>query len=117
MRKLIKNSKKKMGLPPGTLIHTGEHKSEKAKISLISYNETQFNEKEVESIEESFQFINNSSTTWINVDAINHLEIIDKIGRQFNIHPLVLEDIVNTEQRPKLEDFENYTYIIENDIY
>jgi len=106
-----KRSEKK-GLPPGTLVHIGERKAEKVRITITDYDETQFQEKEVETIEECFPFKDTQTVTWINIEGLHQLEIIEKIGKQFNIHPLVLEDIANTEQRPKMEDFDDYIFLI-----
>ncbi|MCK5217692.1 MAG: magnesium/cobalt transporter CorA [Methanosarcinales archaeon] len=101
-----------MGLPPGTLVHIGERKAEKHRITIIDYDEIQFQERKLETIEESFPFKDTSTITWINIDGLHKLEIIEKIGKHFNIHPLVLEDITNTEQRPKMEDFDDYLFLI-----
>lgn len=112
MKKLTKKKSKKIGLPPGTLVHIGEKKTDKARITIIDYNEAQFQEKEVQTIEECFPFKDKPTVTWINIDSIHQVEIIEKIGKHFDLHPLVLEDIVNTEQRPKMEDFEDYIFIV-----
>ena len=71
MPRLIKRGAKKAGLPPGTLIHTGEKKVEKAKISFIDYDEAQFQEKEVKTIEECFPFKDTPTVTWINIDGVH----------------------------------------------
>ena len=101
-----------MGLPPGTIVHIGERKAQKHRITIVDYDETKFQERELETIEESFPFKDTSTITWINIDGLHQLEIIEKIGKHFNIHPLVLEDITNTEQRPKMEDFDDYLFLI-----
>lgn len=106
-RKLIK-----AGLPPGTPIFTGERKIEKVKISLIDYDEVQFQEKEVRKTDECFPFKETPTVTWINIDGIHDVEVVKKIGNHFGLHPLILEDIVNTQQRPKIEDFGHYIFII-----
>ncbi len=110
--RLIRKRSEKGGLPPGTLVHIGERKAEKVRITIIDYDETQFQEKEVETIEECFSFKDTPTVTWINIEGLHQLEIIEKIGKHFNIHPLVLEDIANTEQRPKMEDFDDYIFLI-----
>ena len=110
--KPFRKRSEKRGLPPGTLVHIGERKAEKVRITIIDYDETQFQEKEVETIEECFPFKDTQTVTWINIEGLHQLEIIEKIGKQFNIHPLVLEDIANTEQRPKMEDFDDYIFLI-----
>ncbi|MEA3293517.1 MAG: magnesium/cobalt transporter CorA [Euryarchaeota archaeon] len=112
MPKIFRKRSEKMGLPPGTLVHIGERKAQKHRITIIDYDETQFQERELETIEESFPFKDTSTITWINIDGLHQLEIIEKIGKHFNIHPLVLEDITNTEQRPKMEDFDDYLFLI-----
>jgi len=115
--KPFRKRSEKRGLPPGTLVHIGERKAEKVRITIIDYDETQFQEKEVETIEECFPFKDTQTVTWINIEGLHQLEIIDKIGKHFTIHPLVLEDIANTEQRPKMEDFDDYIFLILKMLY
>jgi len=112
MPRLFRKRTREVGLPPGTLIHVGEKRAEEARITVIDYDEAEFQEKEVETVDECFPFKEKPTVTWINIDGIHQLDIIEKIGRHFNIHPLTLEDIVNTEQRPKMEDFEDYIFVL-----
>ncbi len=112
MSRLIKRSRKKLGLSPGTLIHIGDQKIGEVKMSLMNYDPGQLLEKELTSIEDAFPYKDTPPVTWINVDGLHDLEIIEAIGRHFGIHPLTLEDIVNTGHRPKAEDFEDYDYIV-----
>lgn len=107
----IKKRSKKSGLPPGTLVHIGDKKMEKTRITLIDYDESQFQEKEVKMVEECFPFKDKPTITWINIDGIHQIEVIEKIGQHFGVHPLILEDILNTDQRPKMEDFDSYIYV------
>ncbi|MCJ7611454.1 MAG: magnesium/cobalt transporter CorA [Candidatus Aminicenantes bacterium] len=109
---MFKKRSKEVGLPPGTLVHVGRKKVDKIKISVIDYSRTKFSEKEVKSVEECFRFRDTSTVTWINIDGVHDADIIRKIGTHFGIHPLVLEDIMNTTQRPKLEDFGSYLYFV-----
>ena len=112
MPRLIKRSRKKIGLSPGTLIHIGDKKVGEIKMSLMNYDQGQLIEKELTSIEDAFPYKDTPPVTWINVDGLHDVDIIDRIGRHFDIHPLTLEDIVNTGHRPKAEDFEDYDYIV-----
>jgi len=112
MVRLIKKSSKTVGLEPGALIHIGEQKSDKVKISVIDYSIGKFDEKVVKNIEECFPSVKKPSITWINLDGLHDLATIEKLGNCFDIHPLVLEDIVNTNQRPKMEDYENYIFFV-----
>ena len=112
MPRLIRRGRKKLGLSPGTLVHIGDQKIENVKISLMNYDQGQLLEKELKKIEDSFPYKDTPPVTWINVDGLHEVDIIEKIGGQFGIHPLTLEDIVNTGHRPKAEDFEDYEYIV-----
>jgi magnesium transporter len=112
MAKRAKKRLKKAGLPPGTLVHVGEKKAEAVKISYLDYDEQNFREKQVSNIEECFPFKTTSTVTWINIDGLHDVEIIEKLGKQFELHPLVLEDVLHTEQRPKYEDFDNYIFVV-----
>lgn len=110
--KNVKNRSEKTGLLPGTLIHIGEQKRENTKITLIDYDETQFKEIELSSIEECSSFKDKPTITWINIDGIHNVEVIEKTGKCFNLNPLLLEDILNTDQRPKMEDYDSYLFIV-----
>jgi len=112
MPKLTKKRSKKAGLPPGTLVHIGERKAEIPKITIMDYSETLFQEKEVKTIEECFLFKDTPTITWINIDGLHQVEILEKLGECYGFHPLVLEDILNTDQRPKVEDYGEYLYIV-----
>jgi magnesium transporter len=112
MAKRAKKRLKKAGLPPGTLVHVGEKKVEAVKISYLDYDEQNFQEKQVSNIEECFPFKTTPTVTWINIDGLHDVEIIEKLGKRFELHPLILEDVLHTEQRPKYEDFDNYIFVV-----
>lgn len=107
----------KAGAPPGTLVYEGEIRTERVKLSLIEYNEGEFIEKEFFDLSECLNHVDPKMVRWINVDGIHNVELIEAIGKRFNIHPLTLEDVVNTNQRPKFEDYENYVVAIMKMIY
>jgi magnesium transporter len=117
MPRFVKRTSRKAGLPPGTLIHIGERKAEKTRITIIDYDEAQFEEKEAKKIEECFPFKDKPTVSWINIDGIHQVEIIEKLGSHFGLHPLLLEDILNTEQRPKMEDFGDYIFVVLKMLY
>ncbi|MGB3341360.1 MAG: magnesium/cobalt transporter CorA [bacterium] len=117
MRGFIKKRSKKRGLAPGTLVYVGEQKTDQVRITLIDYNEREFQEKEIKKIEECFPFKDKPSVTWINIDGLHDIDLMEKIGKHFDLHPLILEDILNTGQRPKMEDFEKYIFIVLKMIY
>jgi magnesium transporter len=108
----VRKRSKKAGLPPGALVHVGERKTEKTRITVIDYNEAHYEEREARTVEECFPFKDRPTVTWINVDGIHDTAVIEKLGTHFGIHPLILEDILNTNQRPKMEDMGDYIYIV-----
>jgi magnesium transporter len=109
--------KNKLGAPPGTIVYYGEDRTDKVKITLIEYNEGEYIEKDFYDLSECLDLVNPDMVKWINVDGIHDVALIEKIGKHFNIHPLTLEDIVNTNQRPKFEDYDNYVVAIMKMIY
>jgi magnesium transporter len=112
MPRFIKKRSKKAGLPPGTLVHIGERKTKKVRITVIDYDETQFEQEAVKTVEECFPFKDRPTVTWINIDGLHDVKVIEKLGQYFGLHPLLLEDILNTEQRPKMEDFGDYIFLV-----
>ena len=82
------------------------------RITVLDYDQDQIQEYCVTSIDECPDFRARPTTTWINVVGVHRPEVIEKIGSCFDLHPLVLEDIVHTEQRPKMEDFDDYVFIV-----
>jgi magnesium transporter len=112
MLRLFKRTANKVGLPPGSLVHIGDKRIEKVKITIIDYDEMRFEEREVDVVEKCYPFKDTPTVTWINIDGIHEADTIEKIGKHYDIHPLVLEDIMNSVQRPKMEDLEHYVFVI-----
>ena len=117
MARLTKQRSKKAGLPPGSLVHIGEKKGDPTKVAILDYDEAHVQEKEVETIEECFIFKDQPTVTWIDVDRIDHVKTIEKLGECYGLHPLVLEDILNTDQRPKMEEYDSYSFIVLKMLY
>jgi len=103
---------KKSGLPAGTLIHIGEKKLRETKIKLIDYSKKDFIEKNLENISQCFPYKDDQSITWINIDGLHDINVLEELGKCFGFHPLIMEDILNTEQRPKTEVMDEYTYVV-----
>ena len=112
MAKFIKKRSKKAGLPPGTLVHIGEEKGERTKITVLEYDELNFHEWEPESLGECFLFKKEPTVTWVNVHGVHEVEVLEKFGNCFGLHPLVMEDILNTDQRPKIENYGEDLFIV-----
>jgi len=112
MGRVVKVRSVKSGLLPGTLVHIGEKIDREIKITVTDYNEALCEEKEINALKECFYHTDPSIISWINVEGLHEIEVIQQVGECEGLHPLVLEDILNTDQRPKLEDFGEYLYIV-----
>ncbi|OGW38280.1 MAG: magnesium and cobalt transport protein CorA [Nitrospirae bacterium RBG_13_39_12] len=112
MVRQIKGRSKKSGLPPGTPVHVGDRKTEIIKISLIDYDKESFEMRVTQTVEECFAYKGKPTVTWINVDGLHEVSSVEQLGNCFGLHPLTIEDILNTEQRPKLDVFDTYIFIV-----
>jgi len=112
MPKQFKKRSRKAGLPPGALVHIGEKWSEQARISVMQYNEETLQEKELADVRELPVPSGASLTTWIHVDGLHDTAMLEQLGEKFDLHPLVLEDILNTDHRPKMEDMGPYIFVV-----
>ncbi len=112
MAKFPSRSSRKAGFPPGTILHIGKESHLPVKISLVDYDEAHLHEVDVSSIAECLPFKDSPTVSWINIDGIHQVEIIEQLGEIFGLHPLILEDIAHAGQRPKMEDYENVLFIL-----
>lgn len=105
---------KKAGQSPGSLIYTGTAKDTevKATVVLVDYDPDKLEIKELDSLDDCRAYLNEPTTTWINVVGLHDTKLIEHAGEMLNLHPLVLEDILNVHQRPKVEDHEDYLYLV-----
>jgi magnesium transporter len=111
LRIFKKRSAQKKGLPPGTPVYVGEERSRKARIDIIDYDAEHLEEKQVGDLGDCFPYKQTPTVSWINFDGIHDAELVEDVGRQYDLHPLVLEDIVNSGQRPKLDDHGAYLFL------
>ncbi len=109
-RKLHKKSSSKAGLPPGSLVLIGNQRDEPVTIELIDYSETVSTEHDITNVEDLNSCLDTSTVSWVNINGIHNTDAIAAIGKVYNIHNLVLEDILNTDHRPKVEPFEDYVF-------
>ncbi len=112
MARFLKDRSKAKGTSPGSLVHIGERKMEKSVIQLIEYDSENLTEKEPDSIEEVIDCKNSEMVSWINIYGIHDLEIIKRLGEIFELNPLFMEDMLNTDQQPKYFDGETYDAFI-----
>ncbi len=111
MTESSKHISKKTGLPPGALVHIGSQKTDKVKISVIDYSADNYSESTVDKVEDCYSFKDTNSVSWINIDGLHDINSIDAIGQHFNLHRLLLEDVLNTNHRPKIEEFDNCLFV------
>ncbi|MGF6906858.1 magnesium/cobalt transporter CorA [Fusobacterium sp. PH5-44] len=102
----------KIGLSPGSLVYTGNIKNKKVKVISLSYNSDDIHVLEHDSYRSSTQLKDNDYTHWINVIGLHNIETIEKIGKIYIIDNLILEDILNINQRPKYEERENFIFLV-----
>lgn len=107
-----KKRSSKSGLPPGTPVHIGEQKLETMSLTTMTYSDHAIQEIQTERLEEVLPLATNPANKWITVQGIHHIEGLQQLGAAFGLHPLVMEDIVNTDQRPKIEDYGDYLFIV-----
>ena len=111
MPKTLSRIAQKAGMPPGSLVFA-EPGLVPACISVIRYSDTGFTEHEFDDFSQCLPLEKGAGVTWINVNGVSRVKTLEKLGESFALHPLVLEDIVDMEQRPKIEDYETYLFIV-----
>ena len=112
MTKEVNRRSEKVWLPPGTLVHVGHKRSKTTKISVLTYTETEVKEEVVDLIEEIRPKRESPGVTWVTVEGLAEIEPIRKLGYEFGLHQMVLEDVLATDQRPKTETYGDYTYVV-----
>jgi magnesium transporter len=116
MPKSFRRMASKVGMPPGSLVYTGEAEHPTAQITVTRYNEQTIVESQLEAFDACLMVADPGEVTWINVTGVSRVKDLEKLGECFKIHPLVLEDILEVGQRPKVEDYDDYLYIVLNSI-
>ncbi|MCC6879160.1 MAG: magnesium/cobalt transporter CorA [Rhodocyclaceae bacterium] len=112
MKKTRKLRSQKTGLAPGALVHVGERRTAQTDIALFEYDAAALRETRFASLAASREHVRGPVTLWLNVHGLHEPEVMAEIGRRFGLHPLVLEDILNTDQRPKVDDYGDYLYLV-----
>ena len=109
--KLVQKRSRKTGLPPGTLVHIGENKPAKVTITSFNYAGSRCDEHQDLSVD-GLAPPTDETITWVDVGGVHKMDVLESFGKQFQLHPLLLEDIANTDQRPKLEDYETCLFLV-----
>lgn len=118
-RHLLRRPKhsKSLNQIPGTLTYVGNKESVETSLDVIDYNQEQYERFQSKSPQDAFKFVDEDRITWFNIDGLNNVEEIEKLGEYYELHPLVMEDIVNTGQRPKIEEYQDYLFIVAQMLY
>jgi magnesium transporter len=112
----IKQSSK-IGLAPGSIVYIGSNPEQKVSIDLIDYNSDAISFKKIKNLEECLNYAGNNNVTWINATGLSDISFIQQVGKTFDLHRLLLEDVVNTKHRPKLDEYPDFVYIILKMLY
>lgn len=112
MKELFKGKAKKPGLPPGSVVFTGDQIAAPPTLSVFNYNDETCEERVVKTVDEWTDFRDERTVSWLNVNGVHDVSIVQRVGELVDLHPLVMEDVVNLDQRPKLEDFEQYLFVV-----
>lgn len=105
------------GTAPATLLHREEVQGKKPCITLMSYNNEDCLETIVEEVSELPHFLVPDRIHWVNIQGLGDLEIVRRIGELFSLHPLALEDVANLAQRPKIETYDEFLFIVSSMIF
>lgn len=100
------------GAAPGTLALHPEHAAGGSKLFVIAYDEVTLIEKEVTDLNEIKEYLNKYPVTWLNINGVGDLKLLENIAQMFNLHALAMEDVVNMHQRPKTEEYDNIMFAI-----
>ena len=107
----------KVGQIPGTLIYTGKKADKSFHVECFDYNSNTLEESIIYNLENIAHHKNTATITWININGLKHIDKIENIGQIYELHPLVLEDIVNIKQRPKIDEYPHYLFIVLKMLY
>lgn len=110
--RLIKSRQRKRGLQPGTLVHIGDSRAASTVITVASYSQDSFSEEAIDSSDPYVRVGDNDRIVWINLEGVTEVEPLRRVGECCGLHPLVMEDVVNTDQRPKVEEYDGYLFIV-----
>jgi magnesium transporter len=106
----------KAGLSPGTLVHIGERHMDRPRIRIFEYDDTVLVERELADLKDApprcRQHADRDTVVWVNIDGVHEASFVTELGRQFSLHPLLLEDVMNVGQRPKLEEYDDHLFIV-----
>jgi magnesium transporter len=111
-RKPDQRQSRTVGLPPGMPVLTAEPRSTRTTITAITYDVASYRETALASVRESEGMLQSGGITWLDICGLNDVAALEQLGQRFALHPLIIEDIANTGQRPKFEDYGDVMYVV-----
>ena len=112
MGRIVRPRRSKVGMAPGTPVHTGKRRMEQVQLSLTTYDTTRAEERRPNDVTECFPLPPQPTITWLNVDGLHDIDLLRRIGESAGLHPLVVEDVVSVGQRPKVERYAEQLFIV-----
>lgn len=112
MARFLKKRDKSIGLPPGSMVFVGNQKEDQPRIRLIDYCRDDLYEEQLKDLSQIEKYLSKETITWINIDGLHDIELMTEIKSKFNLHSLVMEDVMNTGQRPKIDDYDENLYLV-----
>ncbi len=111
MARYLKKSKSEIGLSPSELIFRGNKKIDQVQLRIIDFDQSTIEEKSIHSVKEILPYTKTNTVTWLNVDGLHDLELLKEIGEEFDLNKLILADVLETNARPKIHEYENCIFI------
>ena len=108
----IKHYRAKAGMPPGSLVYTGDQEKKEVRITLFDYDENKCLERQCKTVDEALLLTSKTGITWINIDGLHDVNNIEQIGKVYRVHPLAQEDILNISQRAKCDFYDQNIFIV-----
>ncbi|MDY6777294.1 MAG: magnesium/cobalt transporter CorA [Candidatus Nanohaloarchaea archaeon] len=102
----------KAGMSPGSLVHVGDREIEDPVITVIEYDQDSAERHDVDDVTSAFGFRDSDTVAWINIDGLHDVDLIGQIGEAYGLHPLLMEDLLNTETRPKVEEYDDHLFVV-----
>ncbi len=110
--RLMRRTRLKTGMSPETLVHTGEQRTEGVRMGAFQYTGETLKETSPKTVADCSSLPGGTGVTWLDVDALHDVQVVEGVGKLFNVHPLALEDVLNTNQRPKFEDYGPHLFLV-----
>jgi len=111
MARFVTKHKDEIGLAPDTLVFRGHKKIDFVKLRVIDFDSNNMEENDLVTVKEVLKFKNTDTVTWLNIDGLHNIDIMNEISQKFALDPIVLADVMNTEARPKIQEYDNCIFM------